>query len=55
MTESEILLALKTNEPLKGLPNVRIENLVPQPGATGAKFDAKFDLRFDGTKVEVYA
>jgi len=55
MTESEILVALKTNEPLKGLPNVRIENLVPLPDATGAKFDAKFDLRFGETKVEVYA
>jgi hypothetical protein len=55
MTESEILVALKTNEPLKGLPNVRIQNFVSQPGATGAKFDAKFDLRFGETKVEVYA
>lgn len=55
MTEFEILLALKTNEPFKGLPNVRIENLVPQPGTTGAKFDAKFDLQFGETKVEVYA
>ena len=55
MTESEILVALKTNEPLKALPNVRIQNLVSQPDATGAKFDAKFDLQFGDTKVKVYA
>ena len=55
MTEREILQALKNNEPFKGLPNVRVANVVLQPGGTPSKFDAKFDLQFGGTSVEVYA
>jgi hypothetical protein len=53
MTEREILQALRDNEPFKGLPNVRLENLVEQPEAKG-RFDASFDLQFGQTKVEVY-
>jgi hypothetical protein len=55
MTENEILQALKDNAPLRGLPNVRIRNLVEQARCAGAVLDAKFDLEFDGTSVEVYA
>jgi DNA-binding transcriptional ArsR family regulator len=55
MTESEILLALKNNEPFKGLSNICLANLVAQPEAKQGRFDAKFDLQFGGTKVEVYA
>ncbi len=54
MTEREILQALKDNEPFKGLPNVRVANLVEQPEAKQGKFDAKFDLQFGDNKVEVY-
>lgn len=53
MTEREILQALRDNEPFKDLPNVRVANLVKQPEAKG-RFDAKFDLQFGDTKVEVY-
>jgi len=55
MTEYEILLALKTNDPLKGLPNVRLTNLVVQPEVKQGRFDAKFELQYGDTKVEVYA
>jgi|SRR5579859_489592 len=54
MTEYEILLALKTSDPLKGLPNVRLANLVVQPKVKQGRFDAKFDLQYGDTKVEVY-
>lgn len=55
MTEGEILQALKNNEPFKGLPNVRAVNVVAQPQANQGRFDAKFNLQFGDTKVEVYA
>lgn len=55
MTEREILQALKNNAPFKGLPNVRVGNLVEQPRGAQAVFDAKFDLEFGDTRVEVYA
>jgi hypothetical protein len=55
MTESEILNALKTNLPLKGLPNVRISNLTQPPVADQGRFDAKFDLQSGDTRIEVYA
>lgn len=55
MTEFEILAALRTNEPFKDLPNVRIVNLIPQPEAARGRFDAKFELQFDETTVEVHA
>ncbi len=55
MTEREILQALKNNEPFKGLPNVRAGNVVEQPEGTQGRFDAKFELQFGETKVEVYA
>jgi hypothetical protein len=54
MTERDILQALKNNEPFKGLPNVRAANLVEEPEAKQGRFDAKFDLQFGETKVEVY-
>jgi hypothetical protein len=54
MTEREILRSLRENEPFKGLPNVRVANLVEQPEAKQGRFDAKFDLQFGDTKVEVY-
>lgn len=54
MTEREILQALRDNEPFKGLPNVRVANLVEQPEGTQRRLDAKFDLQFSDTKVEVY-
>ncbi len=54
MTEREILQTLRDNEPFKGLPNVRVANLVEQPEGTQGRFDAKFDLQFGDTKVEVY-
>lgn len=55
MTEREILQALKNNEPFKGLPNVRVASVVEQPEATQGRLDAKFDLQFGETTVEVYA
>lgn len=55
MTEREILLALKNSIPFKGLPNVRVGNLVEQFREGQARFDAKFDLEFGDTKVQVYA
>jgi hypothetical protein len=54
MTQHEILQALEKNEPFKGLPNVRVANLVEQPEGTPRRFDAKFDLQFGDTKVEIY-
>ena len=54
MTEREILQALEKNEPFKGLPNVRVANLVEQPEAKQGRFDAKFDLQFGDANVEVY-
>lgn len=54
MTEREILQALRDNEPFKGLPNVRVANLVEQPEGRKGRFDAKCDLQFGDTKVEVY-
>src|ERR1035437_82345 len=54
MTEREIIQALKDNAPFKGLPNVFVTNLLEQPGGTQGRFDAKFDLQFGETKVEVY-
>lgn len=54
MKEREILQALRDNEPFKGLPNVRVANLVEQPNGTQGSFDAKFDLQFGDAKVEVY-
>jgi hypothetical protein len=54
MTEREIVQALGKNEPFKGLPNVRVANLVDQLYTTQRRFDAKFDLRFGDMKVEVY-
>lgn len=54
MIEREILQALKNNEPFRGLPNVRAANVVAQPRANQGEFDAKFDLQFGETKVEVY-
>jgi hypothetical protein len=53
MTEREIFKALRDNEPFKGLPNVRVANLVEQPDAKQGRFDAKFDLEFGDAKVEV--
>ena len=55
MTESEIIQALKKNEPFKDLPNVRVANLVAKSDRKQANFDAKFDLQFGETIVEVYA
>ncbi len=55
MIEREILQALKSNEPFKNLPNVRVANLVEQPEGAQGRFDAKFDLQFGETTVEVYA
>jgi hypothetical protein len=54
MTQREILQALKDNEPFKGLSNIRVTNLLEQPEGTQRRFDAKFDLQFGDTKVEVY-
>jgi hypothetical protein len=54
MTEREILQALEKNEPFKGLPNVRVANLVDQLWTKQRRFDAKFDLQFGDRKVEVY-
>ena len=54
MTEREVLKALRNNEPFKGLPDVRVANLVEQPRAKQGRFDAKFDLEFGGAKVEVW-
>ncbi len=54
MTEREILQALRDSEPFKGLPNVRAANFVEQPEGGRGRFDAKFDLQFGETKVEVY-
>jgi len=54
MTECEIVQALRNNEPFKGLPNVRVANLVDQLYTTQRRFDAKFDLQFGDMKVEVY-
>ncbi len=54
MTEREILQTLRDNEPFKGLPNVRVSNLVEQPEGTQGRLDAKFDLQFGETRVEVY-
>lgn len=54
MTEREILQALRDNEPFKGLPNVRVANLVEQPDAKQGRFNAKFDLQFGETQIEVY-
>jgi hypothetical protein len=54
MTEREVLQALKNNEPFKGLPNIRVTNLLEQPEGTQRRFDAKFDLQFGDAKVEVY-
>lgn len=56
MREQEILEALRKNEPFRGLPGVRISNLVSQPsGPFDAGFDATFDLQFGESKVKVYA
>jgi|GEM_PF-978300 len=54
MTERGILQALRDNEPFKGLPNVRVANLVERPNGTQGSFDAKFDLQFGDAKVEAY-
>ena len=55
MKETEILQAIKDNIPFKGLPNVRVRNMVEQFREEQAVFDAKFELQFDDTSVDVYA
>ena len=55
MTQYEILQALKNNEPFKGLGNVRVANAIVQPGGAPSGFDAKFELEFGDTRIEVYA
>jgi hypothetical protein len=55
MKENEILQAIRDNIPFRGLPNVRVRNLVEQSQEGPAVFDAKFELEFDETRVEVYA
>lgn len=54
MIQREIIQSLKNNEPFKGLPSVRASNVVEQLPARQGRFDAKFDLQFGDTKVEVY-
>lgn len=80
MTPTEILQTLRTNEPFKGLPNVRATKVVQLTAGSGktllalltarynaleasqtnrperneVRFDAKFDLQFGDSEVEVY-
>ncbi|MGH9326434.1 MAG: type IV toxin-antitoxin system AbiEi family antitoxin [Terriglobia bacterium] len=54
VTVSEVLQAVRANEPFKGLPNIRVENLVDQSIGDEGEFDAQFDLRFGDMNVKVY-
>ncbi len=54
VTKTEILQALRDNQPFKGLGDVRAENVIEPPGEAAGEFDAQFDLRFADMNVKAY-
>jgi hypothetical protein len=54
VTKTDILQALRNNQPFKGLGDVRAENVIEPPGEAAGEFDAQFDLRFADMNVKAY-
>ncbi len=54
VNQRELLQALERNDPFKGLPNLRAQNIIEQSEDNGGEFDAQFDLRFGDMNVKVY-